>query len=347
MLAGPAAVLLTGVAIGLDPFLALLSIALATLTDWPPLIDPVAAAALVSPVVISATAAFYALELLAERSQPTFIFWHVSQIPARPLIAALCAIVIAGAWLDDPAALPTTEAHAAAAPGAPWMWAMGAASLAFFTHALKVGATAIGWWSEPRPRFWVVSGSEDLVVLGLVAIAHAAPVPGAFVIVLTWVVALFVGRFLLRAAIFSFYLAWSRSWGSFRPFLWRSADALPKWARRLIETVASPFEHRVRVTPVGGFRVAGHFRRGWLTLASGTAALLVRGSPAILLSPDSVQAIAPSTLYTRVFLRGKGETTFMLVVPKNGPSAGTVAAELDAEAALVEPEPSFLRRVVA
>lgn len=313
---------LIAVALGLDPFLACLALAMAPFFGWTSFLESATATALLHPFVIGSTLFLYLLEVVAERTQPSFILWQVLQLVVRPLAAGLLASLMFGS-------VGTRRV----------LLILGFVSVAVIFHFLKVGATAMGWWVEPRPRQWLLSLVEDALVLVLVALAHNLGGPVAAVGPLVLLMLVIGGIPLLRAARFAFYLAWSRTWGSLRPFEWQPAEDLPAGAAIQLNDVPGSQHRSIRAARAAALRVAGPFRFGWLAVGPTVPAWLGGTGRPFMVAPDAVRAIIPSGLYTRVFVERSDGRSAILVLPKAGPSAGTVAVELDAKATLTEPEP--------
>ncbi len=326
------ALALLAVAIGIDPFLSVLALAAAALLGLPPLLDPGTAAALLNPLVLLVTLSLYGCEIAAERSRPTFVFWHALQLITRPLVCLLVGAHVL-TWLDPPG------------PTAVWAGAM--AVLAIAAHGFKVGWTALGWWGASRPRPWLLTVVEDTAVVGFVVAAHEVGAVGATLAMILIATPVLWGRSTFSAAAYSYYLAWSRTWGSLEPFRWRPREDLAKrWLPALDAVPRSP--HRtVRLARTGCLDSGGRFRIGWLVAGPTMPAWLGGKDRVLFLPAESVRAIVPAPLYTRVSVDQPGGGTGRLIVPKAGPSAQTVAAELDARNTVRDPEPWFPQRVVA
>lgn len=313
---------LLAAAMGLDPFLACVALAMAPFFGWTSFLDSATATALLHPFVIGSAAFLYGLEVVAERSQPTFVAWHSLHLVGRPLAAGLLASLV----------LPVQG-------GQRPLVILGFVTVAVLFHLLKVGATAMGWWLEPRPRQWLLSLVEDSLVLVLVALAHQMGGPMAAVGPLVLLLLALGGLPLLRAARFAFYLTWSRTWGSLHPFEWRPAEDLPAGAAIQLNDVPGSRHRPVRAARAAALRVVGPFRFGWLAVGPSVPAWLGGTGRPFMIAPDAVRAVIPSGLYTRVFVERSDGRSAILVLPKAGPSAGTLAAELDASATLTAPEP--------
>lgn len=314
--------LLLAAALGLDPFLACLALAMAPFFGWTSFLEPATATAMLSPLVVGSALFLYALEVLAERVQPTYVVWHALHLVVRPLTAALLANLV----------LPGSG-------GQRLLLVLGFVAVAVVFHLLKVGATAMGWWLEPRPRQWLLSVVEDALVLVLVALAHHVGGPASAAGPLVLLMLVLGGIPLLRAARFLFYLAWSRTWGSLRPFEWRPIEDLPAGAAIQLNDVPGSRHRPIKAARAAALRVVGPFRFGWLAVGPATPAWLGGTGSPFLIAPEAVRAVIPSGLYTRVFVERSDGRSAILVLPKAGPSAGTLAVELDARETLTEPEP--------
>ena len=314
----------------MDPFLACLALALAPAFGWTSLLDPAVATALLHPLVLLITLLLYGTETLAERSQPTFIYWHVLQLVARPLTGALLATQLLGGrgWITVGAVLTFM-------------------AVVVLAHGLKVGLSALGWWVEPRPRAWLLSAVEDAGVVMLVAIAHQVAGPLGAAVPLLLLVGILGSFPVLRAAVYAYVLAWSRSWGSLEPFEWRPQDDLTPRAAASLRERATGHHRPVRVARAAALRTGRLFQPGWLAVGPSIPMWVGTSGRVVPIPPKAVRAIIPGALYTRVFVERDDGRSSILVLPKSGPSAGVTAVELDARSALTGPEPWFLGRVVA
>jgi len=315
------------VAVGLDPYLTLLLLAVAPLAGWLP---PEGLQWLADPSVVAVAAGLFTAEFLIERARPLAAYWHLLQAVARPVTAALLAHLL----VSEANAEPLVQALAPVT----------AAAVALLVHLLKCGWSTLGWFDGDRhARPALVSLLEDACVAGMVVLSlEAAPLAGAVALGAIVVITL-GGQGILRAGAFGHLLAWRRTWGSLTPFRWMAEDDLPADLASKVAEIPRPLGRTFKVARVGGLRLAGTglFRSGWLVVGASDPwwiARTLRGPRLTPLDVGEPRNERVESLFLQVGTEGPGGDP-SLVLPRSGPSLEALSAELARGLSPAEPGP--------
>ena len=309
--------LVLAVAVGLDLYWTLFLVSVAPYAGWE---VPTGLGGLATPLVIALAGSLWVMEAVAERWPAIATFWHLVQALARPVAAGLLAFLV----LDG---VSTGVSLAITVP-------LTGAALALLVHAAKGGWFLLGWLTpDPPARPAFVSALEDTVTLGLVALAFDAPLVGGGVVVALLLALVLFGGALLRAGGFAYYLAWSRSWGSLRPFRWAAEDDLPGDLAGEVAAIPRPLGHRLKVTRAAGlhFPGTGVFRSGWVVLGPADPRWVCRtlsGPRMQVLDPDGPLVVGVEPLFSRITVGA--EQPSVLIFPRGGPTVDTVMDEIGA-----------------
>ena len=261
---------------------------------------------------------FYVLEFVSERSKTVGVFWHIPQVLVRPVAAGLLALLV----LEG-----TTVV------GGPWLWAGVCALLAALAHGFKTGAAMLGWlYAVQAPSRLLMSIAEDVVVVGLIALALDAPAWSALVVGVAVLLFAALAPDLLPASRLGRFLAWKRSWGSLAHFEWTDERELSSRVQSILSSVERPFGKSLKVARCA--LLASERRRalrpGWIVLGGNRPYTLRwrgRGSPVLdALPEESTLVLEAEPLFLR--LRIKNRPFEALIFPRSGPSGDALDAEL-------------------
>lgn len=306
------------VAAGVDLYLTLFLLGAAGATAlWPPL--PGALGDLASPGVLAVTGVFYLAELTADRSFGSALVWNTLHAAIRPLAGALLALLV-------------LDGHG---PGVQLGGALGVAVVASAAHAVATGGSLLlRLDAAPPVRPGLAAVAEDVAVLGLVALALDRPAWSAGATGLLLVGALPLAGSQLRAFVFSLRTAAGRLRRILVGGAWTRPGRFPRWLRRALagETMAPG---GLRGAPGAALRLPGRPRLvlGWLVVRGDTP-VFVHG-PSREARLDLGEAV-PTSLEESGFLRtvtlgppkDAGGEPPRLLLPRDGPSAATLRAEL-------------------
>lgn len=333
-LASPELLLLLPLAFaaGLDLYLTLLVLAGVSLMSPDPVLPP-AVADLGRPWIVAVVGTLYLAEAAAEQRPLSDLFWHSAQVLARPVAAALLAVLV----LDRHSGLAMVGGGLAAA------------ALAFVVHGVKMGGgLLLDHVVERPPARGLRTLGEDALTGGLLILTLEAP-PVAGIVTLTAVLIILVGGPTLRRAHhFALRLAWGAVAHLVSPDRWRGPAELPGWCgKEPISPAGDALESfGLKGTRAGAWGVpgAGGFRHGWV-LCSRARPLFAypqgRGGVGEPLPPDAAPRVTRHLLCTRAEL-GDGADRVLLLFPRDGPGSEALEAELarergEARGALLHP----------
>lgn len=306
------------IAAGVDLYLTLLFIGAAPTTGLWETPLPGALQDLDSPGVLIMVGTFYILEFWAERYPPAAIAWNAFHAIIRPVSGALLALLL----LDGHPPLVLVSG------------ALIGGVLASIAHAVRSGSAVLRWLGAGvAPSVLLVSLAEDVVVLGLVALALDLP-SWAFAVSLFLALALALqSRSLLRVFRYVIGLAVRHLYQSLRQRRWSSADELPGWVQAALEDddLLAP-GGALRGTLAGGWRVGGQrrFLVGWVVVRGGPPVFVYRRYRApvcIDLGTFRVERVLDHDLFRRVDLVDGAPGPFLLFGSR-GPSTESLKAEL-------------------
>ncbi len=306
------------VAAGVDLYLTLFLLGAAGATAlWPPL--PGALGDLASPGVLGVTGAFYLAELAADRSFGSGLVWNVLHAAIRPLAGALLALL-------------ALDGHG---PGIQVAGALGTALVASAAHAVATGGSLLLRLDAAPPlRPGLASAAEDVGVLALVALALDRPGWSAAAAGVLTLGAIPLAGSQLRAFLFSLHTAAGRLRRILIGGAWTRPERFPRWLREeLADEVMAP--GGLRGARAAALRLPGRPRlvRGWLVVRGGAPAFVHGPGPG---GRVDLGEGTPTSLSEDGFLRtvtlavpgaGSGEPP-RLLLPRDGPSAATLRAEL-------------------
>jgi hypothetical protein len=305
------------IAAGIDLYLTLLCIGAAPTIGRGDGALPGALQDLDSPGVLIMVGTFYVLEFAAERFAPTALAWNAFHAVIRPVSGALLAFLL----LDGQ---PTTVLVVGSLVGA---------VLASIAHAVRSGSAVLRWLGAGvAPSVLLVSIAEDVLVIGLVALALDAPAWALGLSALAILALGLQGRSLLGAFRYAVGLAAGYVFHSIRTQGWKDAHDLPGWVQGALENNdrLAP-GGALRGTRAGGWRIAGtrRFLLGWVVVRGGTPVFVYRrlGSPGCIdLGAFGVDHILDQELYRRIDLRRSDQPAFLLF-GSTGPSRESLIAE--------------------
>lgn len=311
-------------AAGVDLYLTLLVLGLASVTGWgatlPGNLPDLGAAPLLAMAGV-----FYLFEFAAERPALASLIWNGVHALIRLLGAALLVLM----------ALPDAPVPTQLLLGA------GAAALAFLGHGGRFGTRQLLRLAAARPpSFVLVSLAEDAVTLGLVALAIDLPRVGALLVLVLCAVVSTVGRPALRASLFGLRLAWGVGWGLLSHRRWTPAADLPGWILRRWPGDALAPGGLLRGTAAGGWRIpgGGPFRRGWIVVTGSGPFFVHRtllGTRAASLGGAGVRRVVERAAFHRVELQEGSGRPFALLIPRDGPAPEVLRGEFRKGAAPV------------
>lgn len=305
-------------AVGLDLYLTLLVLAGVGLMAPDPLLPP-AVADLGRTGIVAVVGTLYLAEAAAEQRPLSDLLWHAAQVLARPLAAALLAVLL----LDG-------HPWAVVIPGA-----IVAAVLAFLVHGMKMGGgLLLALVLDDPPARGLRTLGEDALVGGLLVLTLEAPSVAA-ILTFTAVVAILVaGPTLRRAHHFALRLVWGAIVHLISSTRWRGPEELPEWCQ--IQS-ASPKEGSLEDSGLRGARAgawgvpgAGGFHSGWVLFSTGRPRFAYSnqtGRSGERLPTDTAPRVSRRTLCTRAEL-GEGPDRVLLLFPRDGPEPGALETEL-------------------
>jgi Domain of unknown function (DUF4126) len=303
------------IAAGIDLYLTLLFLGAAPTTPWWDHPLPGGLNDLDSPAILIVVGTFYVLEFVAERYAPAALVWNAFHAVIRPVAGALLALL-----LLDGKPLPLLVAGAVVG-----------GVLASLAHAVRSGGAIVRWLgSVSSPDVLLVSMLEDVVVLGLAALALDAPAPGAIVAVVLVAVGAVITPSYVRAFTFAVRLAAARAFQTLTQRRWMAAEELPAWVRRSLEGDA--FGGGLRGTRAGAHRLPGapRFATGWVVVR-GTSPLFVfhrrKEIGSVDLGPFVAERVVETGFFRRVDLRTEGRGPSRIFFAVDGPSEESLRAE--------------------
>jgi Domain of unknown function (DUF4126) len=302
-------------AAGIDLYLTLLFLGAAPTTPWWDHPLPGGLNDLDSPMILIVVGAFYLLEFTAERYAPAALVWNAFHAVIRPVAGALLAIL-----LLDGQPLPLLLAGAA----------LGGV-LASLAHAVRSGGAIVRWLGSVRtPDVLLVSMLEDVIVLGLAALALDAPRVGSVVALALFTIGAVLAPSYVRAFAFAVRLAAGRAFQTLTQRRWMGPEELPAWVRRALEGDA--FGGGLRGSRAGAHRLPGapRFATGWVVVR-GTSPLFVfrrrKGIGAVDLGPFVAERVVETGFFRRVDLRIAGRGPARVFFAVDGPSEESLRAE--------------------
>jgi len=305
-------------AAGVDLYLTLLVIGAApTLGLWgAPL--PGAFGDLDSPGVLIMVGIFYVLEFAAERFPPAALTWNAFHAIIRPVSGGLLAILL----LDGQ---PLVVIAAGVLVGG---------ALASLAHAIRSGAAVLRWLGTGAgPSILLVSLAEDVLVLGIVALALDAPDLAAAMSLVALLALLPTGPSLVRAFRYAIRLGIGLIFRQLQRRRWHDPDQLPRW-------VGAAYARSDRLgpggaargTPAAAWRLPGapRFAIGWVVVRGGSPVFVRRRRPRAPLRVD-LGALKPvdvheQELFRRIDLRSERGRAFILFGP-SGPGTESLKGE--------------------
>lgn len=305
-------------AAGIDLYLTLLFLGAAPTTSWWAQPLPGALGDLDSPGVLIMVGTFYLLEFAAERYATSALVWNAFHAIIRPLAGALLALLL----LDgEPFALAIVGAVLAGA-------------VASFAHSVRSGGAIVRWLgSATSPHVLLVSMAEDVIVLGLVALALDAPLTALGVAaILLVVVVSSAGPAHARAFAFAVRLAVARVSQTLTQRRWLGPDELPAWVRRSLEGDVLAPGGGLRGSPAGAHRLPGapRFATGWIVVRGGSPLFVYRrrrGPESVDLGPLVAEGVLETAFFRRVDLKTRAGAPARVFFGVNGPSEASLRAE--------------------
>jgi hypothetical protein len=306
------------IAAGIDLYLTLLFIGAAPTMGLWALPLPGALGDLDSPGVLIMVGTFFVLEFAAERFPPAALVWNAFHAIIRPVSGMLLALLL----LDGQPLVITLSGSI-----------LGGA-LASFAHGVRSGGAVVRWLgTTPPPSVLLVSLAEDVLVLGLVALALDAPLWALVGAGLLLVTVAQPAPSLLRAFRFAIQLAIGRVFQTLQQRRWRSAEELPEWVRASLEDDTLAPGGALRGSRVGTHRLDGapRFAIGWVVVRGGTPIFVYRrgrGSVRVDLGPLDATSVFEGDFFRRVDLSaGDRGTPTCIFFGLSGPSAESLRAE--------------------
>ena len=284
-------------AAGLDLYLTLLVLGLAPHTGLWEAAPPGALGDLDSAGVLLVAGGFYVMEMAAERWATSALVWNGFHAVIRPLSGLLLALLL----------LDGEPAHIQAG------FAVLAGALASLAHGVRTGSRILLWLRGARaPNRWLLSAMEDVVVVGLIALALDLPGVASVAVLVITAIWLARGRSDIRAFLFAARLGAGRVWGSLGRARWTHPDKFPHWLRQKLEGDVMAPGGGLRGSPAGAHRLPGaaRFTTGWVVLRGGTPLFVHRGSRVtdqVDLGDLSATGVIEDSLFRRVdFETGDG-----------------------------------------
>ena len=277
-------------AAGLDLYLTLLVLGLAPHTGLWETAPPGALGDLGSAGVLLVAGGFYFMEVAAERWPTSALVWNGFHGVIRPLSGVLLALLL----LDGE---PT---HILA------VGALLAGVLASLAHGVRTGSRVLLWLrGAAAPNRWLLSAMEDVVVIGLIALALDLPGAAAVVVLAITAVWLARGRSDIRAFLFAARLGIGRLWGSLGRARWTHPENFPHWVRRKLEGDVMAPGGGLRGSPAAAYRLPGaaRFTTGWVVVRGDTPLFVHRGSTLtdrVDLGSLTTTGVIEETLFRRV-----------------------------------------------
>jgi hypothetical protein len=306
------------IAAGIDLYLTLLFISAAPTVGLWALPLPGALGDLDSPGILIMVGTFFVLEFAVERFPPAALVWNAFHAIIRPLSGILLALLL----LDG-------QPLAVTLPGS-----ILAGALAFFAHGVRSGGAVVRWLGTTSPpSVLLVSLAEDVVALGLVALALGAPLWASGGAVALLVTVARPAPSLLRAFRFASQLAIGRVFQTLHQRRWRRAEELPEWVRASLEDDTLAPGGALRGSRVGTYRLDGapRFAIGWVVVREGGPMFVYRrrwSSAEVDLSPLHTTSIFEGDFFRRVdFDADDRGTLTCLFFGLSGPSAENLRAE--------------------
>lgn len=309
-----AALLPLSLAAGLDLYLSLAFLGIATRLGWPP--PPGGLAALDAEGITAVAGLLYLCEVWIDRHPPVALFWSIVHSVVRPVAAGLLAVLLLqGAG---------TEWKAAGV--------LLASVLALAAHGIRVGWDVTFWLAgSPRRTRALASLASDVAALALLALLVDRPGAAGFLGLALVTLGALVARSWARAGVFAHRLVWARTWGVFSPPGWRGPEAFPAWLRRALPAgILGP--GGPRGTPAGALGIPGtrSFLDGWLVVGGDAPLFVDRGGrPPVVLDPgirEGVRVVG-GVLYHRVELQAPEASPILLYVAQDGPTPEGLMAE--------------------
>jgi hypothetical protein len=304
-------------AAGIDLYLTLIFLGAAPTTPWWEHPLPGALSDLDSPWVLIVSGAFYLLEFSAERHAPTSLLWNAFHAVIRPVAGALLALLL----LDGASLLVVVPA------------ALLAGVLASLAHAVRSGGAIVRWLGSVKsPPVLLVSLLEDVIVLGLVALALDAPLWALGVSVGLAAFAAVATPSHARAFTFAVQLVAGRAFQTLTQRRWMRSEELPAWVRRTLEGDVLAPGGGLRGSPAGAHRLPGapRFATGWVVIRGSSPLFVFRkgaSAGAVDLGPLVTERVVERGFFRRVDLRTTAGTTTCVFFGVNGPSEESLHAE--------------------
>ena len=306
------------VAAGIDLYLTLLLLGAAPTTSWWTQTLPGALGDLDSPGVLIMVGTFYLLEFAAERYATSALVWNAFHAVIRPVAGALLALLL----LDGE---PLVLAFAGAVL---------AGTVASFAHSVRSGGAIVRWLgSATSPHVLLVSMLEDVIALGLVALALDAPLAALGVATaLLAGVAASAGPAHARAFAFAVRLAVARVSQTLTQRRWLGPEELPAWVRRSLEGDVLAPGGGLRGSPAGAHRLPGapRFATGWIVVRGGSPLFVYRrrrGPESVDLGPLVAEGVLETSFFRRVDLKTRAGAPARVFFGVNGPSEASLRAE--------------------
>ena len=305
-------------AAGIDLYLTLLIIgASPTLGVWDgPL--PGVLADLDSPSVLLMVGTMYVLEFAAERHPSSSLVWNAFHAVIRPLSGALLALLVLSGQ-------PTVLVVFGTVVGS---------VVASIAHFVRTGGAVRRWLGEQEsPNVLLISMLEDVLVLGLVALALDVPGWAALATAALALATLPRARIDARAFAFAIALAFGRVFRMLYERRWKGPTELPAWVRESLEhdDALAP-GGALRGFPVGAIGLPGlrGLEYGWLLVRSTSPVFVYRRGSEIRrldLGPHRAGAVTPAGFFNRVDVRAGSQGAGFLLFGRTGPGLASLRAE--------------------
>lgn len=305
------------IAAGIDLYLTLLFLGVMPTTTWWSEPLPGALGDLDSLGVMVMLGGFYLLEFAAERFPTATLVWNAFHTVIRPVSGALLALLL----LDGQA--PLVVGAGAVVAGA----------LASAAHSIRSGASILRWLgSSQAPHPLLTSLIEDVVVLGMVALAIDQPTWALAAGLVLAVSGSFGGASRVRAFIFAVRLAAGRVFQTLGARRWTNTEQFPKWVRSALEGDVMAPGGGLRGSPVGAHRLPGAppFVPGWIVVRGDSPIFVfhkLKGVGLVELGALQATDVVESSFFRRVDLERPGEGRACIFFALDGPSAESLRAE--------------------